>query len=177
MKENSKNSSDDLYDEALNLNSLECKAAFMSINVPEPRGPILIFGEHFMKKFYTVFDRDEKVLGFSIANQNNFKSEKSQNDIISDIKTPYDDDRKDSFSNGAIMNNNMNFYTNRSNGNNFNSNGNGRIKINPFNFLEEKMEDKITPISKIIFKERNSMRNNINKDNMQGKDDLLFVHP
>ena len=37
-----------------------------------------------MKKFYTVFDKDEKVIGFSVANQMNI-------DVKNNIVTPYDD--------------------------------------------------------------------------------------
>jgi hypothetical protein len=55
--------------------SLSCKPAFMSIDVPRPRGPILVFGEYFLKKFYTVFDRDENVIGLSVANHHSFTYE------------------------------------------------------------------------------------------------------
>ena len=119
-----------------------------------------------MKKFYTVFDRDEKVLGFSIANQNNFKSEKSQTDIMKDINTPYDNKgNKDIVDNG---NNGSNNYNGNSN--------NGQSRNNGFhNFLE------IPPVSKILFKDRNSLGNdNGNKfeeKSKRGQDDIFFVHP
>jgi hypothetical protein len=63
----------------------ECQSAFMPIDVPAPRGPIFVFGEYFMKKFYTVFDRDEMVLGFSLANHN------TNVDRSLNFATPYDD--------------------------------------------------------------------------------------
>ncbi len=183
MKNNSKNSKDDLFDEALNLNRLECKAAFMSINVPEPRGPILIFGEQFMKKFYTVFDRDQKVLGFSIANQNNLNSEKSNNEIIKNIKTPYDNNEFNAYANsGNKINININSNEGKNNDNNDKNNENKKISHFRFdNFLEEKIINKTFNISKIRFKERNTMRYNSNDNKSlslnQGKDDVLFVHP
>lgn len=76
---------ENLSDEEI-ANKNECHSAFMPIDVPPPRGPLFIFGEYFLKKFYTIFDRDEKVLGFSVANHN---------DTIDTIKkyhiqTPYD---------------------------------------------------------------------------------------
>ena len=187
MKNNSKNSGDDLFDEALNLNRLECKAAFMSINVPEPRGPILIFGEQFMKKFYTVFDRDERVLGFSIANQNNLNSKKTQSDLIKNIITPYDNNGN--INNNNLFNNSFNYPNNNSNNNSdynqgYNNSNNNNGKISNFrfeNFLEQKIFDKTFSTSKIRFKERNTLRNysnnNNNKNSNQGKDDVLFVHP
>jgi hypothetical protein len=63
----------------------ECLPAFMPINVPRPRGPILVFGEFFMRKFYTVFDRDQRVLGLSLANQEYYKKNKNIH-----VETPYD---------------------------------------------------------------------------------------
>jgi hypothetical protein len=42
----------------------------MSLDVPKPRGPIFVFGEYFMKKYYTVFDVNEKIIGFAESNQN-----------------------------------------------------------------------------------------------------------
>ena len=62
----------------------ECHAAIMPINVPPPRGPIFVFGEYFMRKFYTVFDRDNYVIGFA-------ESKKSNEIITNTINTPYDD--------------------------------------------------------------------------------------
>jgi hypothetical protein len=62
-----------------------CKLAFMPMDIPQPRGPILIFGEYFMKKFYTVFDRDENVIGLAYANQDGGLN----NGII--IETPYEE--------------------------------------------------------------------------------------
>ena len=120
----------------------------MSINVPEPRGPILIFGEYFMKKFYTVFDRDQKVLGFSIANQNDFiKTNKQKNELMDKISTPYDD--------------------NNENEKNKNLDINKLLKTEYTNINKN--------ISKIRFFEKNK---NVNKKNSNaGSDDIFLVHP
>jgi hypothetical protein len=68
--------------DSLNMFNQECQPAFMPIDVPAPRGPIFVFGEYFLRKFYTVFDRDEKVLGIAPANHTNDQSGL--------INTPYD---------------------------------------------------------------------------------------
>lgn len=66
---------------------LECQPAFMSIDVPAPRGPLFVFGELFLRKFYTVFDRDEKIVGISLANHDsNYNTDGLK------INTPYDND-------------------------------------------------------------------------------------
>jgi hypothetical protein len=65
----------------------ECQPAFMPIDVPKPRGPIFVFGEYFLRKFYTVFDRDLSLLGFSEANHDHSMTYETKNNIV----TPYDD--------------------------------------------------------------------------------------
>ena len=68
--------------EYISFFKLDCQAAFMPIDVPAPRGPIFVFGEYFLRKFYTVFDRDERVIGLAASNHSNTPFE--------GISTPYD---------------------------------------------------------------------------------------
>ena len=76
-----KNTISEVDSDFLNLFNEECQPAFMPIDVPAPRGPIFVFGEYFLRKFYTVFDRDEKVIGIALANHTNSTTL---------ITTPYD---------------------------------------------------------------------------------------
>lgn len=62
----------------------------MPIDVPAPRGPIFVFGEYFLRKFYTVFDRDQSLLGFTLANH-----DRNDNSKEDKIKTPYDNKKEE----------------------------------------------------------------------------------
>uniref|UniRef100_A0A8C9GXM8 Peptidase A1 domain-containing protein n=1 Tax=Piliocolobus tephrosceles TaxID=591936 RepID=A0A8C9GXM8_9PRIM len=56
------------YDEETGLT--QCVLGIMSLDVPSPRGPIFIFGIVFIRKYYTIFDNDHKIVGFVEANHN-----------------------------------------------------------------------------------------------------------
>jgi len=49
----------------------ECKVSLMRLDVPPPNGPLFVFGIPFLQKFYTVYDRDTKKVGFAVAKHAN----------------------------------------------------------------------------------------------------------
>jgi len=45
-----------------------CEVSLMPLDVPPPNGPLFIFGDPFLRKYYTSYDRGENRIGFAVAN-------------------------------------------------------------------------------------------------------------
>jgi len=49
----------------------DCSVSLMRLDVPPPNGPLFVFGIPFLQKFYTVYDRETKQIGFAVAKHHN----------------------------------------------------------------------------------------------------------
>merc|ERR1719324_726606 len=48
-----------------------CSVALMTLDIPPPKGPLFIFGDPFLRKYYTVYDREALKVGFALAKHPN----------------------------------------------------------------------------------------------------------
>lgn len=49
----------------------ECFTQFLKIDLPPPKGPLLLLGDPFLKKYYSIFDRDTLKMGFALSKHKN----------------------------------------------------------------------------------------------------------
>merc|ERR1719235_779086 len=45
----------------------DCSFSIMSLDVPPPKGPLFIFGDPFLRRFVTIYDRSGPRVGFAVA--------------------------------------------------------------------------------------------------------------
>merc|ERR550532_3491265 len=54
-------------DDYMDRTTGDCSFSLMSLDVPPPKGPLFIFGDPFLRRFVTVYDRQEARVGFAVA--------------------------------------------------------------------------------------------------------------
>lgn len=47
--------------------STGCSLGLMSLDIPPPKGPLFIFGDPFLRKYFTIYDRKNMRVGFALA--------------------------------------------------------------------------------------------------------------
>merc|ERR1719331_763658 len=56
----------------------------MALDVPPPKGPLFIFGDPFLRRFVTIYDRNGPRVGFAVAKHGNMDAAQASK-IISDV--------------------------------------------------------------------------------------------
>merc|ERR1719359_1761912 len=54
-------------DDYIDKSSEGCSVSLMTLDVPPPKGPLFVFGDPFLRRFLTVYDRDGPQVGFAVA--------------------------------------------------------------------------------------------------------------
>mmetsp|Transcript_147258 Transcript_147258/g.274301 ORF Transcript_147258/g.274301 Transcript_147258/m.274301 type:complete len:556 (-) Transcript_147258:58-1725(-) len=54
-------------DDYIDNSGHSCSVSMMTLDVPPPKGPLFIFGDPFLRRFLTVYDRDGPRVGFAVA--------------------------------------------------------------------------------------------------------------
>eukprot|EP00929_Paragymnodinium_shiwhaense_P001031 TRINITY_DN101251_c0_g1_i1.p2 TRINITY_DN101251_c0_g1~~TRINITY_DN101251_c0_g1_i1.p2 ORF type:complete len:440 (+),score=123.86 TRINITY_DN101251_c0_g1_i1:89-1408(+) len=60
-----------------------CEVSLMSLDVPPPNGPLFVFGDPFLRKYYTTYDRANNRVGFAAARHADVSSSVSSTLLVS----------------------------------------------------------------------------------------------
>jgi len=60
-----------------------CEVALMPLDVPPPNGPLFIFGDPFLRKYYTAYDRERNQVGFATARHFDSTEEETSSLLVS----------------------------------------------------------------------------------------------
>jgi len=72
-------------DDYVDRSSSDCSFSLMSLDVPPPKGPVFIFGDPFLRRFVTIFDRAQSRVGFAVAKHRDDST--SPTELISSVGT------------------------------------------------------------------------------------------
>jgi len=72
-------------DDYMDKTAGDCSFSVMSLDVPPPKGPLFIFGDPFLRRFVTIYDRDGPRVGFAVAKHGSLDSVEASK-IISDVE-------------------------------------------------------------------------------------------
>jgi len=56
-----------LPDDYMDSTHSECAFSILSLDVPPPKGPLFIFGDPFLRRFVTIFDKKKARVGFAVS--------------------------------------------------------------------------------------------------------------
>merc|ERR1719150_2818219 len=57
-------------DDYMDRSGSSCSFSLMALDVPPPKGPVFIFGDPFLRRFVTIYDRSKPAVGFAVVRHN-----------------------------------------------------------------------------------------------------------
>jgi len=74
-------------DDYVDKSASSCDFSLMALDVPPPKGPVFIFGDPFLRRFVTIFDRQQSRVGFAVAKHGSESNMVAQG-LITDVNNP-----------------------------------------------------------------------------------------
>jgi len=71
-------------DDYMDKSASGCSFSLMALDVPPPKGPVFIFGDPFLRRFVTIYDRSKPAVGFAVAKHDGM-DEASASELIAKI--------------------------------------------------------------------------------------------
>jgi len=72
-------------DDYMDRSASGCSFSLMALDVPPPKGPVFIFGDPFLRRFVTIYDRSKPAVGFAVAKHDGIMDEASASQLIAHI--------------------------------------------------------------------------------------------
>jgi len=72
-------------DDYMDRSAAGCSFSLMALDVPPPKGPVFIFGDPFLRRFVTIYDRSKPAVGFAVAKHNGVADEAAAQELISHV--------------------------------------------------------------------------------------------
>jgi len=69
-------------DDYMDKSAGDCSFSLMALDVPPPKGPLFIFGDPFLRRFVTIYDRQGPKVGFAVAKHDSMDAMAAQQIIV-----------------------------------------------------------------------------------------------
>jgi hypothetical protein len=89
-------------DDYMDKSDGDCSFSVMSLDVPPPKGPLFIFGDPFLRRFVTIYDKNGPRVGFAVAKHGDLDESQARK-IISDIKGTHTEVEKPEVQSGSLV--------------------------------------------------------------------------
>merc|ERR1740123_1288532 len=73
-------------DDYMDRSEGSCSFSLMTVDVPPPKGPVFIFGDPFLRRFVTIYDRTKPAVGFAVAKHSGEVDEGSTSGLIARVR-------------------------------------------------------------------------------------------